>query len=164
MRTCREESLLPVNAYPPFAILAFFPLSSLSYSDACDIWILGSLALLVLAVALIVNEVWRDRPVSWRAAIGLFILLALWGSASLKHDVEAANVGSLLLVLVAGTWTAERRGLTSLTGLCAALAFSIKLFPGLLFVYLLARSSGVRMGLNLGGHPSDGVTRGVRPE
>ena len=126
---------LPVNAYPPFATLVFLPLSGLDFVIAHAVWEALGLAFAAAAVGVIVVGLgpWR----SWVAPVAVFGLTAvmLGSSASLRHDIGAGNVGSLLLLLLALAWLSDRRGYAGWAGFWAALAFSLKLFPGLLFVY-----------------------------
>jgi Glycosyltransferase family 87 len=132
-----SSSVLPVNAYPPFAILVFLPYSYLNYSVAFDWWIWCSIGMLATSIAIIVNRICNG--LSWwkRAVAVILTCAAVAGSASLKHEVELGNVGGLLLLLTSLAWASGKRegGSPTWAGLFASLAFLIKLYPGLLFLY-----------------------------
>jgi Glycosyltransferase family 87 len=130
-----SSGMLPVNAYPPFTTLVFLPFSWLNYSTAYDLWAWCSIGMVAASVLVIVIHLDRRLPWWRRAVVGTLACAVVAGSASLKHEVETGNVGGLLFLLISLAWAADKRGNPTWSGLFASLAFLIKLYPGLLFLY-----------------------------
>jgi hypothetical protein len=56
-----------------------------------------------------------------------------------RQQMHQGQLNLILLLLVTGTWAAERSGRPAAAGLLLGLATAFKLFPGLLFAYYLVR-------------------------
>jgi hypothetical protein len=124
-----------VNAHPPAAVLIALPLAFLSYSDACLAWNLLSLVAGGLSLWIIIRQL--------RLSFSPFALLPLVTLLLLCHpfraQVEYGQLNLLLLLLIVGAWAAERSDRPYLAGFLLGSATAIKLFPGFLFLYPLAR-------------------------
>jgi alpha-1,2-mannosyltransferase len=126
--------------YPPPSLLLFFPLSALTYRNAC-------LALLVLNQILIVLLVWviplyllRLSPQQHFPSFALCIALTLTFHpcvVTLNHG----QVNIILLVLLLFFWLLARRKLAILAGFCLAIAILLKTYPMIIvpLLYLIRR-------------------------
>lgn len=126
----RPRSL--VNDHPPTYILALAPLSGLSYGQAFVILGLSSVLVTVAAGWLVGREVGLPTEGRWAVVTVLF-----WHPGT-DCCLAVGNLSLLLLGLIAAGWVAVRRGLTSASGLALGMAATVKLFPALLVVGLLA--------------------------
>jgi hypothetical protein len=129
-------SVLPVNAYPPLVIAAVWPLSRLSYSTAVDAWVGLNAVILLLTIIMVIRVLWRGAGGVGLGVLGAAFACVFWlGSASMRHDVEAANIGGILAFVVAAAWVSSR-GRGTAAAMWSALAAALKLFPALLIVWL----------------------------
>ena len=127
--------LLDVNAHPPAAVLVSLPFGKLDYATAFLAWNLLSLVMLVASLWLVM----RPRGLNYNAWAVLPITCFLLLSNSLAQQVNQGQLNLLLLLLLTGCWAALRGGRSATAGALLGLATAIKLFPGYLFLYFLAR-------------------------
>jgi hypothetical protein len=123
------------NFHPPFVSILFVPLTFLPYDVAMMGWGVVALLLYGAIAALIMRELSIHLPLHW---LLLLIGIALWWYPLLVHLL----LGQLTLPLLAciiGCWLLLRRNHQVWAGALVGLACLIKLFPGLLFFYLLLR-------------------------
>lgn len=123
------------NAHPPTSVLLALPFGMLEYDLAYMVWNLVSLLALGGSLLLIM----RSKGLSYSPWSLLPILSLLLISEPFAQQMRHGQLNLILLLLIAGTWAAERSGRFRLSGVLLAIATAIKLFPGLLFFYLLAR-------------------------
>jgi hypothetical protein len=123
------------NAHPPASVLLALPLARLDYSDAFLVWSLASLAAGALSGWLVVRQL--RLPFTLLTLIQALTLLLVCNP--FRQQMHQGQLNLILLLLVTGTWAAERSGRPAVAGLLLGLATAFKLFPGLLFVYYLLR-------------------------
>jgi len=123
------------NNHPPFDMLLILPLALLSYHTAFLIW--SALALLCYgAVGLIVaRELNIALAPHW---VALTVGLALCWSP-FQEQMALGQWSILIAAGLIGCWALLRHGRDRLAGVLLGFACLIKLFPGLLIVYLLLR-------------------------
>jgi hypothetical protein len=131
----RVRIIVEVNAHPPTSILLAVPFALLDYPDAALLWNLVSLALLVPSFWIVARQL--DIPVSWWSLFPIVALLLLCNP--LRQQVNLGQLNLVLTLLLTGCWAADRTGRWRLAGALLGAATAIKLFPGFLFLYFLAR-------------------------
>jgi hypothetical protein len=130
-----DRFFLRVNAHPPTSVLLAVPLAWLDYPDAVLTW--NMLSLLALAVSLwLMNRHLRITSSPW-ALLPLMTFLLLCGP--FRQQVIQGQLNLMLLLLLTGTWAADRSGRPLLAGVLLGTATAIKLFPGFLLLYFLLR-------------------------
>jgi hypothetical protein len=122
-----------VNAHPPASVLLLAPLALLDYHNAFLIWSLFSLAALGLSCWLAFRQL-GARLSCWSLLPALVLLLH---SNPFQQQLYWGQLNLLLLLLIVGTWAAERSGRPYVAGFLLAVAASIKLFPAFLFLGLV---------------------------
>jgi hypothetical protein len=124
-----------VNFHPPFNALLFAPLTLLPYDQAVLLWSALS-CLLYLGIGLIVlRELQISLAPHWRLL--LFGLGLCW--YPFQTHVALGQLSLLVAACVIGCWALLRHGREELAGMLLGLACLIKLFPGLIILYLLLR-------------------------
>ncbi len=129
------QSPVVINAHPPTSVLLAIPFVGLKFESAFLIWDSLMLAMLLASVILVARglniplSIWSMPP----ALAFLLICFPFW------DQVHQGQLNPLLLLLLTGTWAAERSGRTQLAGVLLATAVSIKLFPAFLFLYFAMR-------------------------
>src|SRR5579884_2401760 len=123
------------NAHPPTSVLLAVPFAGLDYYDASVAWNLLSLAALVVSLGLVLWQL--HLPFSAWSVLPLVTLLLI--CAPLRYQVALVQLNLFLLLLVTGAWVADRTGRPTWAGVLIGAATAIKVFPGLLFLYLAAR-------------------------
>jgi Glycosyltransferase family 87 len=124
-----------VNAHPPTAVLLALPVASLRYQDAVLVWNLISLGMLAVSLTL----VWRGFQVPCSLWWLFPLITALLVCTPLILQVFFAQLNLVMLVLLTGTWAANRSNRPRLAGALLGLATTIKLFPVFLFFYFIMR-------------------------
>jgi alpha-1,2-mannosyltransferase len=122
-----------VYRYPPFSTLLFLPLSFLPYPAAVLLWRIFNLTLIVFAVWLI----WKTLALPRDAETALVIGAILFTFDPLPYNLAIGQINGLILLLLTGVawaWTRQRQ---VLAGVLLAFAASIKIAPGVLFLYFL---------------------------
>jgi hypothetical protein len=133
-----DRFFLSVNAHPPTAVLLALPLALLDYPDAVLAWNLLSLGALAVSVWLL-NRHLHVAASPW-ALLPLVTVLLLCGP--FRQQVIQGQLNLVLLLLLTGTWAADRSGRPLLAGALLATATAIKLFPGFVVLYFLVRRDG----------------------
>ena len=130
-----EGLMIEVNAHPPTAVLLALPFSLLRYRDAVLAWNLVSLGMLGASLYLL----WRglEIPFTWWSLFPLTTSLIL--CAPLFMQFSLAQLTLLILLLLTGTWAADRSARPLLAGALLGTATAIKLFPGFMFLYFVVR-------------------------
>jgi alpha-1,2-mannosyltransferase len=124
------------NAHPPAAVLLALPLGLLSDPWlASALWNVLSTALLVVAGAILWLE-WRPQLSPW---LWLPVAAGLMLYNPFRQQVNQGQLNGVLLMLLTLAWRAWRRNRSVSAGVWLAMATLVKLFPGFLFLLLLAR-------------------------
>jgi hypothetical protein len=127
--------IIEYNAHPPTSVLLALPLAHLDYQDAFLVWSVLSLLALAATVVLIARQlpgavtVWSILPLA---------ALLLWCNG-FRQQMNQGQLNVVLLLLLTGVWAADRSARPALAGTLLGAATAIKLFPGFLFAYFLAR-------------------------
>jgi len=122
-----------VYRYPPFSTLLFLPLSFLPYPTAALLWRILNLTFVALALWLI----WRTLALPRDAETALVIGTIIFTFDPLPYNLAIGQINGLILLLftgVAWAWTRQRQ---VLAGVLLGFAASIKIAPGVLFLYFL---------------------------
>ena len=119
---------------PPAAILAL-PFAWLDYPEATLAWNIVSLVTLAVSLWLIGRHLMIPFP-SW-GICPLMTLLLLCGP--LRAQLHEGQFNLLLLLLLTGSWTAERSGRLWWAGGLVGVATAIKFFPGFVLLHFLMR-------------------------
>jgi alpha-1,2-mannosyltransferase len=126
--------------YPPFLAVAMTPLAAIFPSDyrlANLVWaVFGAIVAAVVVAAVARREGIGSRRDTVLLVAGAFAFPPLIG------ELVMGNVHLLLLGLLGGAWLAlrdERRSIGAIAGILIGVATLIKLFPGLVIVWLLLR-------------------------
>jgi Glycosyltransferase family 87 len=136
LQIARPQDLsIEVNAHPPTSVLVALPFTLLHYRDAVFAWNLASL--LMLGVSLVV--VWRGFGISFSPWWIFPLVTSLLVCAPLVMQLFFAQLSLLILLLLTGTWAADRSGRPLLAGVLLGMAGVIKLFPGFLLYYFVLR-------------------------
>ncbi len=120
-----------VNAHPPTSILLALPFAELDFGRAFLTWNLVALAALIASLWIVQRQL--RIPFSIGSLSPLLALLLL--CFPLSEQCRLGQLTLILLLLISGTWAAERSGWPRLAGLLLGTATCIKLFPGFLFLY-----------------------------
>src|SRR5262249_31666048 len=123
------------NGHPPSSVLLGLPLAALDFGTAFGLWSLVSLAALLLSLWLIVRGL--EVPHCAWSLLPLVALLAV--CFPFWHHMVHGNVNLVLLLFLTLTWSAARSGRLWLAGAWLGAATAVKLFPGFLILYFLAR-------------------------
>jgi hypothetical protein len=130
-----DRMFIEVNAHPPTSVLLVLPLALLSYPNATLVWNLLSLGALALSGLIIIRQLNIRLAAWWLLPLTVLLLL----NAPLQEQVRQGQLNLLLLLLLTGTWAADRSGWPVLAGVLLGTASAIKLFPAFLFLYFLLR-------------------------
>lgn len=126
---------LHFNAHPPAAVLIALPFGSVRYFDALRAWNIVSLVCAAIALACLIG-----RPgFSLSGSERLLVCGLLLSSSVLETQVLHGQLNGLLLLLLTGAWLADRHERPMVAGVCVGVATALKLFPGLLVLFFLAR-------------------------
>jgi Glycosyltransferase family 87 len=130
-----EGLMIEVNAHPPPSVLLALPFSLLGYPAAVLAWNLASFAMLGASLYLL----WRglEIPFTWWGLFPLTTALILCTPLFLQFSLGQLTL--LILLLLTGTWAADRSARPFLAGALLGTATAIKLFPGFMFLYFLTR-------------------------
>lgn len=123
------------NNHPPFDTVLFLPLTLLPYDQAIMLWSVLALLLYLLCGELVLREL--------KIAIARHWKLLLAGLALCWYPFQAhIALGQWSMLIVAGVlgcWALLRRQRDTAAGVLLGIACLIKLFPGMIVVYLLLR-------------------------
>jgi Glycosyltransferase family 87 len=123
--------------YPPFFLLAFWPLWLLPYKVAAYLWYLGSVAEIVLCVLFIRRIVAIPSENRWLWLV-VFFAVAPYFVTVLHYG--NAHLLAIFLLFAACHLAFEKKPVAA--GLALALAISIKLMPALMLPYFALRRQG----------------------
>lgn len=149
------------NVHPPLMVLLVVPLTLLPFWAAALLWTLASVALLLWAVSLLIDELGLPLAGPWRW-IALLLLID-WYPVWLHLHLGQWSI--LLFALLVLAWRALRRGRDARAGALLAGAALLKIFPALLLGQpLLRRRWRVLAGALLLGLPLLLAQLAVRPQ
>ena len=121
--------------YPPLFAAVLSPLAQLDYPVARWLWAAGEILALAFSLHLLRAATGLRLGRGWRGpALAFVVLFPPTGDDLLKGQVT-----SLLLLLCAGAWLAQRRARPEIAGVLLAVATALKVAPGLLLLYLALR-------------------------
>lgn len=118
--------------YPPAFAVLFVPMTLLSFEQAMDLWLLLDLLLLAIFAALYVRA--RGEALTWPEG-ALIVATCLFEFLPVIWALAIGQTSLIILVLLAGTLLAWRRGADGTAGLLLGLAVALKLTPALLAVF-----------------------------
>ena len=134
------DQTFPFFPHPPFSLMISWPMGYLPFRPAALAWFAGTLALLFLLAALIVElfvvrgvKVKRDRQ-----TFAMFLLLLGWAPA--LYNLEKGQWSIVLAVLVALSWRGLIASRLDHASTFAAAAAAVKVFPVVLGLFFLLRS------------------------
>jgi len=130
-----SDLFVEVNAHPPTSILLSIPFGTLPYRPALLIWNLLSLGMLTVSIIL----VWHGLRIpfsTWSLFPTVTLLLLCF---PLLLHIHFGQLTLLILLLLTGVWAAGRTHRGNLAGVLLGAAVTIKLFPGALFLFFVAR-------------------------
>jgi hypothetical protein len=119
--------------HPPTTSFWFIPLALLDMQGMSKVLGTLSIALLLVQCVLVARELKWRFPVAIGSLLGVAVLYREWMRFHL-HLAQLSQVLSFLFVL---TWMALRRGRDWLAGVPLGIACTLKVFPGLVAIFLL---------------------------
>lgn len=124
---------LPANLNPPFFLQLMSPLAQLNYQLASSLWLICSIILGGIGALLSFKLTCSDDYFKkyWLAL--LFIYLGMF---STLMNTGAGQIGGVLLFFIMTGYYCYLRRLDSLAGIFWGVIIAIKLFPGLLFLFV----------------------------
>lgn len=123
------------NAHPPGAVLVALPFGLLEYRAAYLLWSILSLLCLTVSLWMIAGARRSDRF----GLTELCLLTLVVSGNSLMHQTVQGQLNLVLLVLITGSWWADRKNAPACSGVLIGIAAAVKLFPAFLVVYYLAQ-------------------------
>lgn len=129
------NSPVVINAHPPTSVLLALPFVKLDFEAAFRLWDFTMLGMLI-ASGLLVARGLKLQVSAWSLPAIVALMLAgfpFW------DQVHQGQLNPLLLLLITGTWLADRSGRPRLAGTLLATAAAIKLFPAFLLLYFAMR-------------------------
>jgi hypothetical protein len=129
---------IELNAHPPTSVLLTFPLAAMDFPKAFLVWNLLSLAALAASAWLISRQLGLHFSF-WSLLVAVPLLLLcnpFW------HQMIQGQFNLVLLLLLIGTWAADRYDHPWWAGALLGIATALKFFPAFLFLYFLFRRQG----------------------
>lgn len=127
---------LAINLNPPFFLLLFVPLTYFQYTTAALIWAITSLILGVIGS--LICFLLTTTPHYFKRNYIIFIMIYLSAYATLMNTNFNQIAGFLLFLIMSGYYLfLQKRDYWA--GLVWGLAIAIKLFPALLFIFVLCK-------------------------
>ena len=130
-----EEMPFTKNAHPPTSVLLAVPFALINYPDSTLLWNVSSLVAFAFTLWLIGRAVGLT-PGPWLVLPALVLLLTC---NPFRQQVNQGQLNLVLLLLLTGTWFAERSGRPRSAGILLGLATAIKIFPAFFFLYYTLR-------------------------
>jgi hypothetical protein len=127
------EIFLERNVHPPTSILLAIPLAEMSYPSAFLVWNL--ISLFGLAASLYLTARGLGIALTAWSVWPIYTLLVICNP--LHQQIFQGQLNLVLLVLIIGTWWADRNDRPGWAGVFLGAATVIKLFPGFLFLYFI---------------------------
>ncbi|CDZ78005.1 mannosyltransferase [Legionella massiliensis] len=125
---------LPANLNPPIFLYVFYPLGFFEYRTAIIIWSLISISLGFIGIRLMFMHIFSEK---FRQKYGLSLYCIYFGFFPILMDISIVQVGSLLLFAVMLGYHYYLRQNDYIAGICWGFIISLKLFPALLFFFML---------------------------
>ncbi|MBI4584427.1 MAG: DUF2029 domain-containing protein [Planctomycetes bacterium] len=132
LHSAYEETQRPYQ-YPPTLAALLAPLGLLPERAALVLWSLGCLAALLWTFR-VLDELLGPPVTGLDKFLGLVLVFRL-----VESDFANSNANTLVLGLVAGGFLLERRQRPAWSGFAIALAACVKVFPALIFPWMLYR-------------------------
>jgi hypothetical protein len=132
-----KRTKLEVNGHPPSAILLGIPFAWLEFWNAFHAWNVISLLLFIFSLWLVAHGLGLKPPRTPIALLQVVFLVLTCGPLIKQFRLGQLNL--VLLPLIVGCWAADRAGRGRLAGGLLGIATALKLFPGFLLLYFLAR-------------------------
>jgi hypothetical protein len=123
------------NNHPPFDAVLFLPMTFLPYDVAIYLWSVFSVVLYCVTIWIILRELKIELATHWKV---LLAGLALCWYPFQAH-IALGQISLLVIVCLVWCWALLRRGRDLPAGVLLGIACLIKLFPGVIVVYLLLR-------------------------
>lgn len=121
-------------SYPPLQAILLYPLSFLPYDTAYVVWIVITCLCIVASLFLLSRLYPRAGPVF------VILLLLYLTSSFLYFELERGQTdGPILLLLCLSLYLYRQHRMTTLTGVACALAFLLKVTPGVFLLIFLIR-------------------------
>ncbi|MDP1604887.1 MAG: glycosyltransferase family 87 protein [Legionella sp.] len=124
----------PVNLNPPIFLLLFYPLGYLSYQAAIAIWLTLSFVFGLMGAWVAFYYAFSRAFLTKYWLILFMAYLALFGTLM---NYSIAQMGTVLVLLIMLGYHFYLQNNDNLAGFCWGLIISLKLFPALLFIYVL---------------------------
>src|SRR6266568_5970984 len=132
-RDANDVTQAEVYTHPPATVLLALPLAGLDYPNATLVWNLISLLALLASLEL----VRRGLGIALSIAAVFPALSLMLLCTPLFEQLQQGQLNLILLLLIVGSWSAERSGRPRLAGACLGTATALKLFPGFLILYFV---------------------------
>ena len=121
-------------SYPPLQAILLYPLALLPYETAYVVWVIVSCLCILASLYLLSRLYPRAGPVL--AVLAAFYLM----SSFLYFELERGQTdGPILLLLCLTLYLYRQRGRPALAGVACALAFLLKVTPGVFLLIFLVR-------------------------
>jgi hypothetical protein len=133
------------NNHPPFDALLFVPLTLLPYDVAIVLWsVMSSLSYLWIS-RIILHELRINLAGHW-IVLGAGLALCWY---PFQAHIALGQLSLLVITCIIGSWALLRHQRDWLAGALLGLACLIKLFPGMIILYLLLRQRWRAVGASL---------------
>ncbi len=129
------DRFISYNAHPPPSVLLSLPFGLIGYRDATLLWNLFSLVAVGTSLILMARELGHG-PEPWVIFPAVTLMLL---NDPFRQQMNQGQLNGLLLLLITGSWLADRRGHFTLAGCLVGLAAAVKIYPGFLLGYFLLR-------------------------
>jgi hypothetical protein len=121
------------NNHPPFVALLFIPWTVLPYRQAILLWTVGSIGLFFLSGWIVLSELRIKLRIEWILLLCGFLLC--W--YQFHANIALGQLSILISCCIIAGWAFLRRKHDIPAGILLGFATLIKLFPGLMIVYLI---------------------------
>ena len=136
-----EKTFLSYTQVPPLSQVFYYPFSLLPVGAGKLVFILMSYVLCFFSVRAVFKKLKIDF--AWTLALPLFFFLAC------RSNVEQGQAYFLLVALLGFGWLARENGKLIVAGLLFALAIHLKIFPGIILLWLLAEKDWRTFGITV---------------
>lgn len=127
---------LPTNLNPPFFLLLFSPLAHLNFKLAASIWFFFSFILGNIGAFLCFK---MNCSADFFKKNWLFLQFIYLGMYSTLMNISIGQIGGFLLFFIMAGYYFYRQRRDYLTGIFWGIIIAIKLFPALLFFFVLSQ-------------------------
>lgn len=125
---------IAVNLNPPIALLIFNPLARISYPIALAIWLIVSFTLGLIGAGIAFNYTFSTHFLKKNWLVLYLVYLSLF---STLMNISIAQLGAILLFFIMLGYHFYLKNRDYLAGIMWGFIISVKLFPALLFFYVL---------------------------